>query len=98
MEKHQNNQKKITLIDRMIIAFSSGLTAFVTIVICFLVVCVAIGREGEFGAIPMIFSFIKNVGIYLIGLASCVGFIAGPEKMADIFSYFWGTHPAMKKE
>lgn len=98
MEKNKNNQKKMTIFDRMIIAFSSGLTAFVTIVIYYLVVSVAILREGEFDAIPMIYSFIKKFGIYPIGLASCVGFFAGPEKMADIFSYFWGTHPAMKKE
>jgi hypothetical protein len=98
MQLRENNRIKITLADRLVIAFASGLTAFTTIVIYFVVASVGIAREGEFDFIPVIYEFLKKFGKYPVILAAGAGFIVGPEKMAEIFSFFWGTHPALKME
>lgn len=52
-------------------------------------------RRAAIGVVPLIFS---KIGLATILAAFFVGFAVGPDKMAAIFSFFWGTHPVWKQE
>ncbi len=48
--------------------------------------------------ISLVGSAFSKFGLILVGLASVVGFVLGSERMAGVFSFFWGTHPVWEQE
>lgn len=59
-------------------------------------VFVAMGRAGEPLALyAWVFS---KVGLAIISVATAAGFVLGSERMANVFSFFWGTHPVWEED
>jgi hypothetical protein len=79
-----------------VVAFVSALAAVLTLVLYpFTLTLIAGGRGGgpEFEFAAFLYRFVfSNVGLSIIVGASFVGFLVGSERMANIFSFFWGTH------
>jgi hypothetical protein len=85
-----------TLGERLVVAFVSAVAAALTLALYpFALTLIAGGRGGgpEFEFAAFLYRFVfSNVGLSIIVGASVVGFLAGSERMANIFSFFWGTH------
>jgi hypothetical protein len=85
-----------SLTERLVVALVSGIVAALTLAL-YPVALLILGRgagggaEVELGAHFYAFMFSK-VGLVVIISASLAGFFFGPERMANIFSFFWGTH------
>jgi hypothetical protein len=44
-------------------------------------------------AAPAWYSLIaSNIGLVIVGLAATTAFFVGADRMANVFSFFWGTH------
>lgn len=85
-----------TLAERLAVAFVSAVAAVLTLALYpVALVLLAGGRGGgtEFEFAAYLYRFVfSNLGLFIIAGSSVVGFLAGPERMANIFSFFWGTH------
>jgi hypothetical protein len=82
-----------SLTERLIVALVSAIVATLTLAMYPLAI-LFLGRGGgelELGAHFYAFLFSKS-GLMVIVVASIVGFCVGSERMANIFSFFWGTH------
>lgn len=83
-----------SLTERLAVALVSGVAAALTLALYPLALLshgAGSGGEFELGAYFYSFMFSK-VGLILVIAASVTGFCVGPERMANIFSFFWGTH------
>jgi hypothetical protein len=82
--------------ERLIVAFVSAVAATLTLAIYPLALIIlggGAGGGGEFELGAHFYSFIfSKFGLAVIVGASIVGFFTGAERMANIFSFFWGTH------
>ena len=85
-----------SLIERLIVAFLSAVAATLTLAMYPLALLILGGGAGGGGEIELGAHFYASVfwklGFLVIVGASIVGFCAGAERMANIFSFFWGTH------
>jgi hypothetical protein len=76
------------------VAFCSAVLFAITLLILPFVVA-ALGRGSEpFALYALVFS---KWGAGAIGGAFLIGFAIGSERMAEFFSFMWGTHPFWKK-
>lgn len=85
-----------TLMERIAVAFVSAIAAVLTLVLYPLALVLLGGGQGggtefEFATVYYAAVFSK-AGLFIIGGASILGFLAGAERMANVFSFFWGTH------
>ena len=93
--KLARNEPSISLSERLATAFVSVVAAALTLVILPWIFAVK-GSSGEpFTIYGWIFS---KYGLAIIASAAVAGFIFGSEKMANIFSFFWGTHPVWEED
>jgi hypothetical protein len=84
-----------TLVERLAVAFVSAVAATLTLALYPVALIVVAGGRGggtEFQFVALYQFVFSNVGLSIIIGASVVGFLAGSERMANIFSFFWGTH------
>jgi hypothetical protein len=84
-----------TLVERLAVAFVSAVAAAITLALYPVALILVVGGRGggtEFQFVALYQFVFSNVGLSIIIGASVVGFLAGSERMADIFSFFWGTH------
>lgn len=87
-----------SLTERLVVALVSGVAAALTLALYPMVLVVLLlshgsGSGGEFELGAYFYSFMfSKVGLILVIAASVTGFCVGPERMANIFSFFWGTH------
>jgi hypothetical protein len=84
-----------SLTERLFVAIVSAIACALTLAL-FPIVIAMIGRGGgggefEFGVLVYSFVFSKSGLLVVIG-GAVVGFCVGSERMANIFSFFWGTH------
>jgi len=85
-----------SLTERFAVALVSGVAAALTLFlfpVAFALLGGGAGDGGElvFGALFYTFVFSK-VGLSVVIGAAVVGFCVGSERMANLFSFFWGTH------
>lgn len=85
-----------SIAERVVVALVSALLAGLTLVllpIAFVLTTRGMGGGMEFdiGAIAYAVVFSK-AGIAIVVVAAVTGFLVGSERMANIFSFFWGTH------
>jgi hypothetical protein len=85
-----------TLAERLVVAFVSAVAAALTLALYPVAVTLIAGGRGggpEFEFAAFLYRFVfSSVGLSIIVGASALGFLAGSERMANIFSFFWGTH------
>lgn len=86
------------LAERLAVAFVSGVAATLTLLIIFplTVMFAGSGSSGNagFDLVTDIYAFVfSRPGFLFICGTAITGFIMGPERMTNIFSFFWGTHP-----
>src|SRR6266699_1063936 len=85
-----------SLTERLAVALVSGVAAVLTLFLFPVALALlggGVGGGGElaFGAFFYTFVFSK-VGLILVSGAAVAGFCVGSERMANVFSFFWGTH------
>lgn len=88
------NSQTDTLSERLAVAFVSAVAAALTLALYPLALTLS-GRGGgtEFELAAFLYRFVfSNVGLSIIIGAAVFGFLAGSERMTNIFSFFWGTH------
>ena len=82
--------------ERLIVTCVSAVAATLTLAIYPLALIIlggGAGGGGEFELGAHFYSFIfSKFGLAVIVGASIVGFFTGAERMANILSFFWGTH------
>src|SRR5450830_725899 len=85
-----------SLTERLVVALVSGVAAAFTLAlypVALLILGGGTGGGGEFELGAHFYSFVFwKVGLFVVIVASIVGFCVGSERMANIFSFFWGTH------
>ena len=96
MNKSPVSCKPISMEERFVTAFVSALAAVVTLV-CYFVINLVLASKSISG-IPLVGIAFSKFGLPLVGLASAVGFVLGAERVASVFSFFWGTHPVWEHE
>lgn len=82
-----------SLVERLAVAFVSAIACALTLAL-FPIIIAMLGRGGgefELGVLVYSFVFSKSGLLVVIG-GAIVGFCVGAERMANIFSFFWGTH------
>ena len=53
----------------------------------------ATGNVGAFDFMGTYYSIVLSTfGLVVVALVSIAGFILGPDRLAEVFSFFWGTH------
>ena len=88
------NETSISLSERVATAFVSIVAAALTLLVLPWIFATK-GSSGEpFTLYGWIFS---KYGLAIIASAAAAGFIFGSEKMANAFSFFWGTHPVWEE-
>jgi len=85
-----------SLTERLLVALVSGVAAALTLFLFPVALALLGGGAGgggelAFGALFYAFVFSK-VGLIVVIGAAVVGFCVGSERMASVFSFFWGTH------
>lgn len=82
--------------NRIAVALGSAMAALVTL-LAWAAILVAIGARADLGIVPFIGMVVfSKAGVLLVALAALAGFLLGGERMAEIFSVLWGTHPRWK--
>jgi hypothetical protein len=94
----KDERKEYSLGDRFITGVLSAIVMFLTLLVYFVLSVMIAPRGAQLVAAPIMYSFFNSFSFYAICFAFIVGFIIGPEKMADIFSIIWETHPFWKRE
>ncbi len=84
-------REPITFTERIATAFISAVAAALTL-FAYFVINVALAAKSASGQIPVSSFFFSRLSTYIIVTASLIGFLSGSERMARIFSFFWGTH------
>ena len=82
-----------SLTERLIVALVAAIAATLTLAMYPLAILFFGRGGGEFELGAHFYAFIlSRFGLVVIVVASTVGFCVGSERMANIFSFFWGTH------
>lgn len=87
-------KEKIDIGDRLIAGILSVVFSVITLAVYLFILVARAGRASE-GILRALFS---GYGLWFVPLAFIVGFFAGPRRLADGFSFLWGTHPKWKQE
>jgi hypothetical protein len=91
-----HKKSSISLGERVATAFVSMLAATLTLLIVPLVLSF---KVGDADLLFEIYSWIfSKTGIALISAATVTGFFLGAERMVDMFSHAWGTHPRTEED
>jgi len=88
-------RQSISFSERLATAFVSAVATALTLIVVPLIFTMVGGSYEPLALYALIFS---KTGIVIISVASAIGFSVGSERMANILSLFWGTHPAWKEE
>lgn len=96
MKERTHFSDTISLSERVATAFVSAFAAAFTLALYPLAMLLLGTKAGggggfELGAIFYAFVFSK-VGLAVVIGAAILGFCLGSERMASVFSFFWGTH------
>lgn len=90
-----HNDATISFSERLATAFVSTVAAAATLLVLPWVFA-ANGRGHEpFALYAWVFS---KTGLVIIASAAAAGFVLGSERMANVLSFFWGTHPVWEEE
>jgi len=89
------SRRSISFNERLATAFVSAVATALTFFVVPLLFTLVGGSYEPLVAYTLFFS---KTGIVIISVASVIGFSVGSERMANIFSIFWGTHQAWKEE
>ena len=84
-------REPITFAERVATAFISAVAAALTL-FAYFIINIALSAKSASGQIPVSSFFFSRLSTYIIVTASLIGFLSGSERMARIFSFFWGTH------
>ena len=87
----------ITIAERIATAFVSAIAATLTL-FAYFVVNIALAAKSGSGQLLVSSFFFSKLSAYIVASASVVGFLVGSERMAGIFSFFWGTHKIWERE
>lgn len=91
MSPHNDSTRSFS--ERLVDAFVSTFAAAATLLV---LPWVFAAKGGEsFTLYVWIFS---KMGLVIIASAAVAGFLLGSEKMANAFSFFWGTHSIWQEE
>ena len=80
-----------SLTERLAVAIVSAIACALTLALFPIVIAVIGGGEFEYAVLVYSFVFSKSGLLVVIG-GAVVGFCVGSERMANILSFFWGTH------
>ena len=83
MKRKKSTNEEITIIDRLAVAFLSGLLAFITGFIIWFLLVASFDFEGKY-----IFSSLKLV-VGFTGVMSIAGFFMLENFLADLFGHLW---------
>ena len=97
----RGDQKLDWFLERIAVAFVSAVAAVLTLALFPIAILILGGGFGggveiEVGAAFYALAFSK-VGVTIVGVAALTGFCVGGERMANSFSFFWGTHSIWSK-
>lgn len=85
-----------SITERLVVALVSSGAAALTLALYPMALTIlgrGAGGGGEFELGVHFYSFmLSKGGLVAVIAASIAGFCLGPERMANIFSFFWGTH------
>ncbi|MGZ5801320.1 MAG: hypothetical protein ACXWJK_12945 [Burkholderiaceae bacterium] len=95
MKKTENNSPQISLGDRLVTAVMSVIFAGITLV-GYYFVAHSWGNSWRPSSYLFRNIFSSDISLYIIGIAALVGFLLGPERMGNIFGFFWGTNDSNK--
>lgn len=90
-----HNDTTISFSERLATAFVSTVAAAVTLVVVPWVFA-ANGRGHE--PFTLYYWVFSKAGLLIIASAAAAGFFLGSERMANVFSLIWGTHPVWEEE
>jgi hypothetical protein len=90
MKPETMESPRIPLGERVVSAFIAALAAALTLCAYPLVMSFVANASEPYLLYGFVFS---KIGAGILVLATIVGFAVGSERLADIFSFFWGTHP-----
>ena len=81
--------------ERIAVALVSAVAAVLTLAL-FPIALLLIGGSGGGGGFELTAMYyavmVSKPSIFIVLVAALTGFWVGPERMANIFSFFWGTH------
>jgi hypothetical protein len=77
------------LSDRIATGVVSGVAAALTLLAYPLILA---GVGSDIQPVALYAHVFSKVGLVVIIVASVIGFLIGSERMAGVFSFFWGTH------
>jgi hypothetical protein len=81
--------------ERLATAFVSVAATAITLIVIPLLISAVSGKVQSFLLYDCIFS---KFGILILVASAITGFTLGAEKMANVFSFFWGTHSVWEEE
>ena len=90
-------REPITFAERVATAFISAIAAALTL-FAYFIINAALAAKAPSGQIHVSSLFFSKLSAYIVGTASMVGFLSGSERMARIFSFFWGTHEIWEQQ
>jgi hypothetical protein len=89
---HPESSSRVTVRERLATAFLAALFAVVTLFAYSIIAAIFVVRGAPIsGIFDAIFSW---WGVGILAVAAIVGFALGSERIAEVFSFFWGTHEA----
>jgi hypothetical protein len=88
-------RQSIAISERLATAFVSAIAAAITLFVAPLFFSMVGYSYEPLALYTLVFS---KTGIVIISVASVIGFSVGSERMANILSLCWVTHPAWKEE
>jgi len=92
-----SEKEPITLEERVVTAIVSAVTAALTL-LAYFIINFALAAKSMSG-MPLVSSFFfSKFSAYIVATATIVGFVVGTERMAQLFSFFWGTHEIWERE
>jgi hypothetical protein len=92
------DDKPTTLEERLIGAFISAIAMACTIAVLSFVFFVMLAK-GRFEGVHLLFHFVfSKASLFIIAATAVLGFFLSFDKMADIFSSLWGTHPVWEED
>ena len=86
-------RQSISLGERLATALASAVAAALTLFVVPLLFTMV-----SYEPLALYAVIFSKSGIVVIAVASAIGFSVGSERMVNILSVFWGTHPAWKEE
>ena len=81
--------------ERIAVALVSAVAAMLTLALYPIVVLLigGSGGGGEFDLAAIYYAVLASkLSIFIVVAVTLIGFLVGSERMANVFSFFWGTH------